>query len=354
MSPGSTTFDGMCSVDEVRGFGHHLLDSEGWGGFTNDDFVPAEEGGSTTKLGKGISGSVSRMKQLSTGHIFAIKTITLNSSDNKLEAAREMLTTKFPNGEGREYLATYYGMFVSPFHTAVNIVMELMAGSMSDIAPVPEDIAARIAAMVLRGLAFMHKDAKLMHRDIKPSNILYGFDGTFKITDFGLTSTLVNQEGETRSSTTFVGTTLYMAPERLKNHGQCAASDVFAFGLSIAEIVLGAHPLKRVLGAKFDGSGDDRFWGMMDATGELNHDAARLPNIFATMPGGLSPTFVDFLCRATSLSTAERWPAHRLLEHPWITSQALGGAGSSIEARSTDRDIVRDFLIARNRLAPRS
>jgi serine/threonine protein kinase len=49
-----------------------------------------------------------------------------------------------------------------------------------------EAALARIAAHVLRGLAFLHRNRQL-HRDIKPANILVSTGGDqFKLADFGI------------------------------------------------------------------------------------------------------------------------------------------------------------------------
>ena len=52
----------------------------------------------------------------------------------------------------------------------------------------------------------------MVHRDIKPHNLLVNRHGDVKISDFGLATTLKDNVNRTK---TFVGTLLYMAPERI-------------------------------------------------------------------------------------------------------------------------------------------
>ena len=50
-----------------------------------------------------------------------------------------------------------------------------------------------------------------MHRDLKPANILVCSNGFVKISDFGVAT-----NDKTKGHSTFVGTTTYMSPERIK------------------------------------------------------------------------------------------------------------------------------------------
>ncbi|RHZ40082.1 hypothetical protein DYB26_015934 [Aphanomyces astaci] len=94
--------------------------------------------------------------------------------------------------------------------------MEYMGvGSLQDVVlkcgGIAEPLVARIAASVLRGLQHIHGN-RMVHRDIKPHNLLLNHQGDIKISDFGLARTLNDNVTQTK---TFVGTLLYMAPERI-------------------------------------------------------------------------------------------------------------------------------------------
>ena len=76
-----------------------------------------------------------------------------------------------------------------------------------------------------------------MHRDIKPSNILVNSRGSIKLCDFGVSGELINSIADT-----FVGTSTYMAPERIQGEKYTVKSDVWSFGLSIMELAIGKFP----------------------------------------------------------------------------------------------------------------
>ena len=94
--------------------------------------------------------------------------------------------------------------------------------------PLPVDQAVLFSLHVARGMKHAaRKIPGLIHRDLKPENILVGFDGTAKVTDFGLASTISgmserlglkppsrDDQWRTQITQGVVGTPLYMAPEQ--------------------------------------------------------------------------------------------------------------------------------------------
>ncbi|KAI1113937.1 hypothetical protein F5Y14DRAFT_197711 [Nemania sp. NC0429] len=89
----------------------------------------------------------------------------------------------------------------------------------------------KILLEVTEGLKNIHS-AGFVHRDMKPSNILVGFDGTLKIGDFGLATSL-----QEPSDTGFDldGDREYLAPEALRSEIDTPV-DIFSLGLIMLEI----------------------------------------------------------------------------------------------------------------------
>ncbi|MFD5628915.1 serine/threonine-protein kinase [Streptomyces sp. NPDC127072] len=126
------------------------------------------------------------------------------------------------------------------------IVMELVPGmSLQDrldqgsLTPVE---AAGLGRQMLSALHAAHT-AGIRHRDIKPPNILLRPDGTAVLTDFGIAAlhdaTSLTMTGE------LIGSPEYMAPERIRGHGDEPASDLWSLGLVLYVCVEGVSPLRR-------------------------------------------------------------------------------------------------------------
>ena len=102
-----------------------------------------------------------------------------------------------------------------------------------------EEIVALLRPL-LAGVAALHA-AGIVHRDLKPENILIDGGGQPLVADLGLARAL---DRETRFTQTgaLIGTPAYMAPEQLRSVEPTAATDVYALGTILFELLTGQLP----------------------------------------------------------------------------------------------------------------
>jgi serine/threonine-protein kinase len=97
---------------------------------------------------------------------------------------------------------------------------------------------------VLAAVAHAHSNL-VVHRDLKPSNILVTEQGEVKLLDFGIAALLSRDGDDATQLTGHVGPGLtpgYAAPEQLLNQPITTATDVYALGTVLFELLAGRRP----------------------------------------------------------------------------------------------------------------
>ena len=97
---------------------------------------------------------------------------------------------------------------------------------------------------VLDAVAHAHRHL-VIHRDIKPGNVMVGADGSVKLLDFGIAKLLQDHDGAGADLTGGRGGVLtpdYAAPEQLRGESITTATDVYALGVLLYQLLSGQHP----------------------------------------------------------------------------------------------------------------
>jgi serine/threonine protein kinase/tetratricopeptide (TPR) repeat protein len=147
--------------------------------------------------------------------------------------------------------------FVMEYVRGETLFARLRAGRV----PLPE--ALRIAGEIAEAVEEAHAN-RFVHRDLKPANITLTTQGHVKVMDFGLvkridwrepasseaTTTVDHMTGRAAAagltaSATLLGTPEYMSPEQARGGAIDHRSDLFAFGIVLAELINGRHPFER-------------------------------------------------------------------------------------------------------------
>ena len=108
-----------------------------------------------------------------------------------------------------------------------------------------EEDAWHLLHDVAAGLSYLHEmNPTVIHQDIKPDNIMIGDNGSYMITDFGVSAHAKSTLRKSMSKAFFsAGTTAYMAPERFsKDNGPIKANDIWSLGAMVYEMIIGDVP----------------------------------------------------------------------------------------------------------------
>jgi serine/threonine-protein kinase len=196
------------------------------------------------------------------------------------------------------------------------IVMQLIEGQ--DLATIlrertvlSTDDAVKVAIGVASALEVAHRRG-IVHRDVKPGNILITDDGDVKVTDFGI-ARAVSEASMTVTGTT-LGSVHYFSPEQARGDEVTGASDVYALGIVLYEMLTGRRP--------FEG---DSAAGV--ALKRLTEDP-QPPTAHRPVPAGLSA----IVMRALERDPARRFPdAGSFAEalRVWQRDPAAGAAAAA-------------------------
>ena len=253
-------------------------------------------------LGRGAGGIVTRAFHRPTGTQLALKQVHLHDKSKRDQLLNDVRT--LIEGNQCPQLVKLHAAYFHQESGRVHLALELMdMGSLYDVlkltkGPIPEEHIGVIVHQVVDGLAFLHKH-KLIHRDIKPGNILIHSDGSVKLSDFGISKTIDNTAN---ICDTFVGTAIYMSPERVFGKDYSFSSDIWSLGMVVYETATGDFPFPSM--ASFP---------------VLFDYLCNLPEPRLNSSGRFSQELQDFVVQCLQRDPSRRESAVELQSHEFLT-----------------------------------
>ena len=222
------------------------------------------------------------------------------------------------------------------------IVMEYMSGPdlkrvIRARAPLPPLEAIDYGQQILAALGAAHR-RDVIHRDVKPQNVLVAEDGHLKVTDFGIAR--AGADGGMTEAGSVIGTAQYLSPEQARGDEVTAASDCYAVGIVLYEMLTGRVP--------FDGER-----AVTVAMKQIN-DPPTPPRV---LEGAIPLVLEDVVLRSLAKRPSERYRTAEEMSH------ALGEARTAIESGDPTRVLpaagpptaqtrVADPVTGQTRVAP--
>ncbi len=195
------------------------------------------------QIGHGATSAVHLAEHVATQRVVALKVLPLPAGPTRAAAGTQFLEA-----------ASAAGRLQHPHIVQVHdagllddvawLAMEPVAGG--DLARytrplrlLPEALVLRLCSRVASALGHAHRQG-VVHRDLKPANVLVNWaDDVVKLADFGLART----SAASRTGTGIVmGTPSYMAPEQLAGALPSPATDLYALGVLLFELLVGRLP----------------------------------------------------------------------------------------------------------------
>lgn len=249
-------------------------------------------------IGKGSAATVQEALHRPSGLLLALKSINAYDKEKRKQLMNDIKALE--NSEC-PFLVRFYGAYFD--EGQVKVALELMdGGSLRDIVKrlpnpvIPESILSKVTQQILNGIMYLHKIKHQVHRDIKPDNVLINSSGAVKLSDFGISKELEMTMG---LCNTFVGTMIYMSPERIHGKKYSYSSDIWSLGLMIIELAKGSYPYPKA-----------------------NTYIEMIENIMSSPEPNLSPSFSleirDFISHCVKKNPEERWTTVQLAAHPWV------------------------------------
>lgn len=208
----------------------------------------------TGHVGSGGMGEVYEARDLKLGRSVAIKLLPENLRNDAERMSRFRREARALAALNHQNIATLHEM--NEVDGKAFLVMELVQGDTLaeriQHRPIPFAEALQIAAQIIEALEAAHQ-AGIVHRDLKPANIKITRNGLVKVLDFGLAKMrpiggLAASDSLTQSNLsspgTIFGTPAYMSPEQAKGEESGHASDIWAFGCLVYEMLAGRRPFQ--------------------------------------------------------------------------------------------------------------
>jgi len=195
-------------------------------------------------ISRGSFGKVYKVKSKLTNNIHALKKIDLNMTD-KYQKESIITELKILAFHDNPYLLGVTDIFVenselhiiTPFANRIDIGNYIKQYNKKHL-KINEMKIWKILCQMLLSIDYLH-NYSIIHRDIKAKNVLFCENYEILIGDFGVSKILSPTKIHTNTQ---IGTPYYLSPEMVKGGRYTVATDIWAIGCVLYELMFGSVP----------------------------------------------------------------------------------------------------------------
>jgi serine/threonine-protein kinase len=237
-------------------------------------------------IGKGSIGEVHAASDVDSGQTVALKLLRLSGGAGDAREARRLFLIEADAARQLQHPAIVRVFDAGIADGTAWMAMELLAGC--DLSRytrqarlLPESVVMRVIERLARAVSYAHSFG-VVHRDLKPANAVVDWStDRLTLTDFGLAR--LADAARTRTGL-ILGSPSYMAPELLAGGMAHAASDLYALGVTLFQLLTGTLPF------------DDPSMGQL-LRRVASEPAPRLHTLRPGLPPGLDLLLAELLAK---------------------------------------------------------
>ena len=252
------------------------------------------------ELGSGSFGNVYLVKHKVTNAEYAIKAIDKRNKTNQEEKPYFRREVEVMYKVHHKNVVKLFGHFED--NNYCYFIMEYISkGNVYNLLPTDKKkrLSTKVCSFIIRDIIsavyfLHHMHPPIIHRDIKPENVLLGDNLVAKLTDFGWSNYMRDDE----KRTTVCGTPIYLAPEIMEEKEHDEAVDLWCIGVLLFELVTATPPF---LGNDLDTLKENVLKLKINWPKDINVDAKNL------------------IMKILKLDPKQRLPLEEMIKHPFIT-----------------------------------
>ena len=201
------------------------------------------------RVGQGSMSKLWKARDFKSGRTVALKVLDMVIIRRQIERMKRAYGGKLPPNEGEISVLLKHPNIVHTYEWGTStkddifLVMEFIEGLglnflVDTKSPAIEGKRINYLIQAGEGMAYIHEQ-KFIHRDLNPRNMMVTPDGVLKLIDFGLT---VPNTPDFQKPGNRTGSINYMAPELIRRNPIDERIDVFSFGVTCYEVLVGQFP----------------------------------------------------------------------------------------------------------------